>query len=135
MRYYAKSTGGFYDDAIHGGNIPDDAVEITAEDHAALLADQAVGKRIIAGADGRPIAVDQLPPSADELAAAKRRDRNAALIATDCIVQRHRDELDMGGKTTLTADQFSTLLAYRKALRDLPAQAVFPKVDLPTMPL
>lgn len=58
---YAKSTSGFYRPDIHGDSIPADAVEITNEEHAALLAAQAAGKRIEAGADGRPVAVD--PPA------------------------------------------------------------------------
>lgn len=60
--FYSKSTGGFYDRAIHGDNIPADAVEITAEQHAALLTGQSEGKRIVADANGYPILVDpQLP--------------------------------------------------------------------------
>ena len=58
--YYSKSTGGFYDAAIHGDNIPADAVEITAEQHAALMQAQAAGKQIVADENGYPIAID--PP-------------------------------------------------------------------------
>ncbi len=61
--FYAKSTGGFYDPAIHGDAIPVDAVEITAEEYAALLAAQSAGKKIVADAGGRPIAVDPPAPS------------------------------------------------------------------------
>jgi len=75
---YAKSTGGFYDAAIHGGDIPSDAVEITAEHHAALLAAQATGKRIVSDADGYPIAVDPPAPTLDELKAAKNAEINRA---------------------------------------------------------
>lgn len=59
--FYSKSTGGFYDRSIHGDNIPSDAVEITTEEHAALLAGQSQGKRIVADADGRPMLAD--PPA------------------------------------------------------------------------
>lgn len=54
--FYSKSTGGFYDEAIHT-SIPADAVEITAEEHAALLEDQSRGKVITADANGLPVAV------------------------------------------------------------------------------
>ena len=57
--FYAKSTGGFYDEAIHGENIPKDAVEITNEEHTSLLNAQSSGKIITAGNDGKPVAVDQ----------------------------------------------------------------------------
>lgn len=52
--FYSKSTGGFYDDQIHNV-LPGDAVEITAEYHAALLAGQAQGKTIMPGKDGKPV--------------------------------------------------------------------------------
>lgn len=60
--FYSKSTGGFFDVAIHAA-IPSDAVEITREEHAALLAGQSNGKRIIADADGRPVLADQPAPT------------------------------------------------------------------------
>lgn len=52
--FYSKSTSGFYSREIHGDAIPDDAVEITADAHATLLAGQSEGKRIVAGPDGHP---------------------------------------------------------------------------------
>jgi hypothetical protein len=53
--YYSKSTGGFYTDAVHD-TIPPDAVEISEDDHAALLAAQATGQVITVDATGNPIA-------------------------------------------------------------------------------
>ena len=65
--FYSKSTGGFYDTAIHGNNIPADAVEITADEHAALLEGQSAGKLIQAAANGRPVLVDPPKPTAAEV--------------------------------------------------------------------
>lgn len=53
--YYSKATNGFYDKDIHGENIPADAVAITAEKHAELLAGQATGKVIAADSNGNPV--------------------------------------------------------------------------------
>jgi hypothetical protein len=64
--FYSKSTGGFYDTAIHGDAIPADAVEITAAAHATLLEAQSDGKRIVADASGHPVAVEPAPPTLDE---------------------------------------------------------------------
>lgn len=61
--FYAKSTGGFYDAAIHGSNIPADAVEITAALHAELLSAQSIGARIESDANGYPVAVDPPAPT------------------------------------------------------------------------
>ena len=54
MYRYSAQTGGFYLPEIHGENIPADAVEITAEEHAALLQGQSAGKVICAGKGGKP---------------------------------------------------------------------------------
>lgn len=64
--FYSKTTNGFYETAIHGNKIPADAVEITAEEHAALLEAQSQGKVIKGNNKGKPVAVDPpaLPPSA-----------------------------------------------------------------------
>ena len=65
--FYSKSTGGFYDAAIHGENIPADAVEITVEQHAALLGAQANGKRIGADEGGNPVAIDPPAPTYEQI--------------------------------------------------------------------
>lgn len=55
--FYSKTTSGFYSQAIHGDNIPGDAVEITAEQHAALLQGQSDGKQIVPDANGFPVLI------------------------------------------------------------------------------
>lgn len=67
--FFAKSTGGFYDPAIHGDNIPADAVEITADEHQALIEGQANGKRIVADSNGRPVLADPPPPTTEQIIA------------------------------------------------------------------
>ena len=57
--FYSKSTGGFYLTAIHGDNIPGDAVKITASLHAQLIDGQSRGKRIEIDASGKPSLIDQ----------------------------------------------------------------------------
>jgi hypothetical protein len=67
--FYAKSTSGFYDAEIHGDNIPNDAVEITPEQHAALLNGQSNGKQIVGDENGQPILIDQPPATYAQLRA------------------------------------------------------------------
>lgn len=64
--FYSATTAGFYDRVIHGGNIPADAVEITSEEHAALLVGQSEGKIISADADGKPVLVTPAGPTLEE---------------------------------------------------------------------
>lgn len=66
---------------------------------------------------------------AQQQEAAERAWRDSELNATQWPVARHRDELDAGTATTLSADQFAELLAYRQALRDWPAAKAFPDSD------
>lgn len=93
--YFSSSTGGFYDEALHGSRtiehvtadpdtgetldrwtepnpqclIPDDAVEITSEQHAALIEGQSKGKHIVADANGHPVLQDPPAPTAEQIVA------------------------------------------------------------------
>lgn len=52
-----------------------------------------------------------------------RMDRNILIANTDWLRMRHMDELESCPSTTLTPEQYTELLAYRKALRDFPKTA------------
>ncbi|MDA8258387.1 MAG: hypothetical protein M0Z99_22620 [Betaproteobacteria bacterium] len=80
--FYSKTTGGFYDRAIHGDKIAADAVEITSDEHAALLTAQSIGKRIEADANGYPVAVDPPRPTLAEVQASALAAIDAAAAAT-----------------------------------------------------
>ena len=86
--FYSAQTGGFYSTDIHGENIPADAVEITAEHHAALMQAQSEGKVIAADDSGSPVAVSPPPPSAEEIAARLAREAQEALNKSDVTVAR-----------------------------------------------
>lgn len=77
--FYSKGAGGFYDPDIHQ-LVPSDAVEITPSQHAALLAAQDAGKRIVPDANGYPVAQDPPPPPAPTPEQI-RADRVAAVYA------------------------------------------------------
>lgn len=68
MKYSAQEKA-FYDPAIHGANIPADAVEITREQHQALLAGQAAGQVITSGENGAPVLADPPAPTPQQLLA------------------------------------------------------------------
>lgn len=114
--FWSPSSKGFFCDAIHGA-IPDDAVEISAEEHADLLNGQAAGKSIVTGDNGRPTLRDPLPPSFDSLAARARAARDALLQKSDWtqIPDAPLEQLARGA----WAD-------YRQALRNVPQQDGFP---------
>lgn len=89
--YYSALTGGFYTRDIHGDAIPADAVEITADRHAALMAAQASGKAITADADGFPIASDPPLRSLEQM-------REQALASVVAAASMARDNWRTPGK-------------------------------------
>lgn len=118
--YYSTTTGGFYDTAIHGDNIPDDAVEITADEHADLLAGQAAGQCITADDDGYPVLVDPDDLLTDEEkteleSASVRAERDRLIAEADILIYKAEDA---GEDTT-------DLRAYRQALRDVRSRMGF----------
>jgi hypothetical protein len=86
--HFAKSTLGFYDDAVHSKlQIPTDAVSISAAQYQALLAAQSSGQVIQADANGNPVAA-VFVPSAEQTAARLKADAQTALDASDVTVLR-----------------------------------------------
>ena len=121
--YFSKTTGGFYIPEIHGDGIPDDAVEITHEAHAELMAEQATGKVIIGDADGLPQAVE---PSAPVVTWDSIRSKRDGLLAASDWTQL--------ADSPLTAEKKSAWATYRQALRDITEAASTAAVIWPTAP-
>ena len=131
--FYAQSTGGFYDTAIHGDNIPADAVEITTKQHTELLQGQSEGKVIAADENGYPILQDPPTPTTDQMADTARAERDRLIESVRWRIERHSDELALGSEPT---EPLEPLLQYTQALRDVPQQAGFPgDIDWPVNPL
>lgn len=74
--FYSKSNNGFYDSAIHGNAIPEDAIGITTEQHVALMQGQSEGKRIVADHNGHPILADLPQASTTEMWDRIRQERD-----------------------------------------------------------
>lgn len=73
--YFSATSGGFLFHELHGA-LPLDAVPVTPQEHAGLLARQEEGRVITAGEGGRPVAVE--PEQAlGEVASAKAREIRA----------------------------------------------------------
>lgn len=109
--------------------IPIDAVEITKAQRDELLAGESTGLVISSDKYGYPVLVDPPAPDAAVLEAIERAWRDAQLASTDPLVSRHRDEVEEGGSTTLAADQYIELQAYRRQLRDWPQGEQFPLAE------
>ncbi|WP_242672099.1 tail fiber assembly protein [Stutzerimonas kirkiae] len=115
--------------------LPIDAVEITAERHAELLAGNASGKLIVPDDDGRPTLTDPLPPTAEQLAASALAKRSNLLqVATQAIAPL-QDAVDLGDAS---AEEEAALLAwkrYRVALNRIEQQDGYPAtIEWPVNP-
>lgn len=62
------------------------------------------------------------PPTIEELFDKLRSVRDGRISAVLWMRERHADELELGKETSLTPEQYTALLTYIQALRDLPAQ-------------
>lgn len=62
------------------------------------------------------------PPTTEELFARLRNQRDASINSVLWMRERHSDELALGKEATLTPEQYTALLTYIQALRDLPDQ-------------
>lgn len=106
--FYSPSTGGFYQLDTHGLNIPDDAVEITEEERAALLSDESQGKIIGSGATGHPVLID--PPVdtsperyARDIAARRYQAETAGITVNGMALPTDRDSQALVTGTALVA--------------------------------
>lgn len=133
MIFYSASTGGFYDTDLHSV-IPNDRVQITKGERAALIFGETEGKVIVAGANGIPFLAERLPETADDLAKLERKWRDGALSSVMWLRERHRDQQEIGGDATLSADQFAELLVYMQELRDWPQSPDFPDIEQRPVP-
>lgn len=125
--FFSPSTCGAYWPGINTTDTPADVVEFPLSDWESLLSELAKSpKKIATGSAGLPVLID--PPELDsgQLNVNERAWRDMQLTSTDAVVARHRDELESGGESTLTAGQYSELQLYRRYLRDWPQGDEFP---------
>lgn len=124
--FYSEAEAGFFSSQISGSNVPSDAVEITAVEHVALLNGLREGRSIYLDDHGRPVLGSVTVQPGPDLSVQERNWRDQVMLAAIGLRDRHRDQLEIGGVTTLTSEQFNELLLYIQALRDWPQSPDFP---------
>lgn len=137
MIYFSPSTLGAYYLDVHGANMPEDVLPLPLEDWQQLLARMSQAPLVVAAdpETGLPVLIEPPVPSPEFFAQIEREWRDTQLAATDSVVSRHRDEVEEGQETTLTAEQYVELQTYRRALRNWPEAGDFPLIDhRPTSP-
>ncbi|MFJ4346879.1 phage tail assembly chaperone [Pseudomonas sp. NPDC089401] len=114
---------------IKAGTWPADAVELSQELFASVVSQRPADKLMQPGADGLPELVDFPAADSGQILTKERTWRDAKLAEVVWLRDRHRDQLEIGSDTTLTAEQFNALLVFMQALRDWPQSDAFPDVS------
>lgn len=105
-------------------------VEVQQDEHDEIFRVLALGGSVLApGESGRPRTAQAPGPTLDELKARERSLRDRALLLTDPLIARHRDQVEAGRPTSLTAEQYKQLQGYRQDLRDWPDSQYFPTAE------
>ncbi|CAI8789639.1 Phage tail protein [Pseudomonas sp. IT-P171] len=135
--FHSPSKDAMFNDAVYGNAMPEDAVQIPANRVDEILAGLGLQKTLVVDEGGKLVLVEPVPvvPTLEQIAAAERTWRDAEVSRVLWLRDRHRDQLDVGMDTTLTAEQFNELLTYIQALRDWPQSSDFPdSQDRPIAP-
>src|SRR5450830_361197 len=113
----------------------DELVVISEETYLGLLEGQGQGLLISSDDNGVPFLAKPAPLSKDEQEVKERTWRDRALSATDGLVARHRDEIEMDMPLTISSADYKELQLYRNALRGWPLDSKFPDAaSRPTTP-
>lgn len=124
--FYSPSEQGFFDTRFHSKDqIPDDAVEVDEDRRRALITGMSQGLSVRVTKAGA-CELFEPPADPDALANLERGWRDGVLAVLLGMRDRHRDQIEIGADTTLTAEQFTELLTYMQALRDWPQSTDFP---------
>lgn len=116
---YSPTTNGFY---TPGQNAPQDAFEITADEHAALIEAQAQGARIVFSDGNLAADFDPIPKTWEKI----RAERDKLL--------RDSDWTQMPD-APLDTETRAAWASYRQALRDLPETTTDPAaIEWPAAP-
>ena len=108
-----------------------DLVEVPQDEHDEIFRVLSLGGSVLAPAEnGRPTTIPAPGPTLEELKARERSIRDRALLLTDPLISRHRDEVEAGRSTSLTSEQYKELQGYRQDLRGWPESADFPLQEM-----
>lgn len=124
--FYSPSERGFFDSALNSKKqIPSDAIGVSEPQRRDLIAGISRGLLAQVSENGSLELVEP-PIDPQAVALAERAWRDGVLTSAAWLRDRHRDQLEIGAPTTLTAEQFEELLVYMQALRDWPQSPEFP---------
>lgn len=134
--FYSSSADGFYCDLVHGGEIPEDAVEISSDEHSSAIEWQSAGG-VIAGvsADGVMILEESPPATGEQLAGIAINERRALLSEAALRIAPLQDAVDLEDATDVERSSLLAWKRYRVELNRIEHQSGYPHtIDWPDKP-
>ncbi|MBW4241750.1 tail fiber assembly protein [Enterobacter roggenkampii] len=126
--FYSPGTRGFYQSDIHSV-IPDDAIEINADEYHRLLEGQQNRMEITPGADGSPILTE---PAIDYVAQSQQV-KNSLRLTADAEISWRQDAVDAGIATAGETAALAEWKKYRVLLMRVDTSKA-PAIEWPTSP-
>lgn len=123
--YYSAKNNGFYHSSLKAGyeasenGWPEDAVIIRDEDYNALFDGQDSGKMITADSKGKPVLVDSLAQTFEQLLAAAKEQVSARLAKASTAITPLQDAVDVGDATDAERARLKAWKQFRVALNRL----------------
>ena len=123
--YYSDKEGasGFYSKELHGNKVPENSIELTADEYEEALRNSCAGK-LISIVDGKLVYSDRIL-STNELESIVISKRNRLLVDSDWTILPD---------SPFTEEQRAMWREYRQALRDITKHQNFPDVQFPEKP-
>lgn len=126
--FYSPGTRGFYQSGIHSV-IPDDAIEINADEYHRLLEGQQNRMEITLGADGSPVLTE---PVIDYVAQTQQV-KNSLRLTADAEISWRQDAVDAGIATAGETAALAEWKKYRVLLMRVDTSKA-PAIEWPTPP-
>ncbi|WP_265532313.1 tail fiber assembly protein [Pseudomonas saponiphila] len=122
--FFSKKEQTFIDDNLSSA-LPDDALVISAFEHAVLFAGVAAGKAIDFSGT-RPVLIDPPPPTAEQYRETAFAQRDKALSVAALRIAPLQDAADLGNSSASDSAMLIKWKQYRIDLNEVEKQAGFP---------
>lgn len=137
--YYSASENGFFfpcdlDECRESElGLPDDLIEVSDTEHAALMDGQDAGKMIAPDADGRPILIDRPAPTSEQLIEIANTEKEQRLNAANTTIAPLQDAVDLGMATDKEKESLEDWKKYRVLLNRVDTSTA-PDIEWPVEP-
>ena len=113
--------------------LPDDLVEVSNTEHAALMDGQDSGKMIASDAEGRPVLIERPAPTSEQLIEIANTEKEQRLNAANAAIAPLQDAVDLDIATDEEITQLAAWKKYRVMLNRVDTSTA-PDIEWPEGP-